>query len=237
MDAQLLAAELGVVAGVVGACAHRRAGVGAWLPHLVMGGAMGAMALPEHDPLGPGGWMLLLGGAAAWAWGAWGRPGRGRRRAAVALDLYVMGVATLLMPAVHGGGHGSSEAGHAAGESATGWWSGPYAALLVLWALAHVALAVVEQRRRRAEPGGAIVGRASGRACGGALGGGCEGDLGGAREARRTVAAKAAGTRTSGAGAAAAGAVVARRTVAKDSVPSVCSMVMIGAMGVMAFTP
>ncbi|UGQ10392.1 DUF5134 domain-containing protein [Yinghuangia sp. ASG 101] len=199
MDAQLLAAELGVVAGLVGACVHRRDGAGAWSPHLVMGGAMGAMALPEHDPLGPGGWMLLLGCAAAWAWG---RPGRGRERAAVALDLYVMGVATLLMPAVHGGGHGSGTAHHAAGEPASGWWSGPYAALLVAWALARVTLAAAEHRRR------AVADR------------GCD--------------AEDAGSPALGA---AGGTVVLRRGAAKGSVPSVCSMVMIGAMGMMAFAP
>lgn len=203
MDAQLLAAELGVAAGLVGACVHRREGIGAWLPHLVMGGAMGAMVLPEHDPLGPGGWMLLLGCAAAWAWG---RPGNGRGRAAVALDLYVMGVATLLMPAVHGGGgHGSGGAHHAAGEPATGWWSGPYAALLVVWALARVALAAAEHRR-------------------GVSGRGFESD-----------GAECAGTAAVAAGAGAAVAV--RRGAAKRSVPSMCSMVMIGAMGVMAFAP
>ncbi|HSA50988.1 MAG TPA: DUF5134 domain-containing protein [Yinghuangia sp.] len=148
MDAQLLAAELGIAAGLVGAYAHRRGGRGAWLPHLIMGGAMGAMALPQHDPLGPGGWMLVLGGAAAWAWGRpTGNRKRGGGRAGVAMDLYVMGVLTLLMPAVHGGGHGSGASHETGGDAASDWWSGPYAALLVVWALARVVVAAAEYRR------------------------------------------------------------------------------------------
>lgn len=145
MDAQVVAGALGVVAGLVGAYVHRRGQVRSWAPHLAMGAAMGAMALPRHDPLGPAGWMLVLGGAAAWALGRPG-PGLPRPRVAVALDLYVMGVLTLLMPALHGGAaHESSGGGAHAGTS--DWWLGPYVGVLAVWALARLALAASDHRQ------------------------------------------------------------------------------------------
>lgn len=149
MDAQVIAAALGVVAGLVGAYVHRRDQVGSWLPHLVMGAAMGAMAVPRHDPLGPAGWMLLLGGTAAWAFGRPG-PGRPSRRAAVALDLYVMGVLTLLMPALHGSGSGHGAGDGHAGAGSSDWWQGPYAGVLVVWILARFALGAADHRRHHA---------------------------------------------------------------------------------------
>lgn len=142
MDAQVIAAALGVVAGLVGAYVHHRDQVRSWLPHLVMGSAMGAMAVPRHDPLGPAGWMLVLGGTAAWALGRPG-PGRPRPRAAVALDLYVMGVLTLLMPALHGGSGHATGGGHA---GASDWWQGPYAGVLAVWILARFALGAADHR-------------------------------------------------------------------------------------------
>jgi hypothetical protein len=139
MDLQLLAAELGVFAGVFGAYAHRRKPARGWLPHLFMAGAMVGMALPRHDPLGPAGWMLVLGCAAGWALG---RPGSRRARlgAAAALDLYAMGVLTLLMPAVH------RHHAHGAHAVASGFWQVPYAALLAVWLLARGALALRDHR-------------------------------------------------------------------------------------------
>lgn len=146
MDVHSLAAVLGAAAGLAGAYLHRRGRVRAWLPHLFMAAAMTAMALPEHDPLGPAGWMLLLGVGAAWALG---RPGtrRGPGRAAAALDLYAMGVLTLLMPAVHGGGHA-----HHGGDADSTWWVPPYVALLAVWFAARLALATAEYRRYAAVP-------------------------------------------------------------------------------------
>ncbi|MDI2132347.1 DUF5134 domain-containing protein [Yinghuangia seranimata] len=152
MDAQLLAAELGVATGLIGAYVHRRGRVRAWLPHLLMAAAMAAMAVPARDPLGPAGWMLLLGCAAAWAMGR-PRPGRtgiSGRRAALALDLYAMGVLTLLMPAVHAHNVGPH---HHEATAATGWWQAPYIGLLCVWFTCRVALAAVEARRRAAPVG------------------------------------------------------------------------------------
>lgn len=152
MDAHLLAAAPGAAAGLAGAYLHRRDRARGWLPHLLMAAAMAAMARPGQDPLGPAGWMLVLGGAAAWAMG---RPGprslpaaasgpgvRVAMRPAAALDLYAMGVLTLLMPAVQAPGHGHH--GSAAGSD---WWSAPYAGLLALWFAARVTLAFAEHRR------------------------------------------------------------------------------------------
>ncbi|MGW0662379.1 DUF5134 domain-containing protein [Streptodolium elevatio] len=173
MDAQVIAGALGVVAGLVGAYLHRRGQVRSWAPHLAMGAAMGAMVLPQHDPLGPAGWMLVLGGAAAWALGRPG-PGLPRRRVAVALDLYVMGVLTLLMPALHGGAaHGSTGGGAHAGTS--DWWLGPYVGVLALWAVARFALAATDRRRPAfacaAEPEtGAVIGPGPARGVGGDVG-------------------------------------------------------------------
>ncbi|WP_436774513.1 DUF5134 domain-containing protein [Yinghuangia sp. YIM S09857] len=141
MDAQVIAGVFGVVAGLVGAYVHRNGQVRSWLPHLAMGAAMGAMLLPRHDPLGPAGWMLLLAGAAAWALGR-PQPGLPRPRVAVALDLYVMGVLTLLMPALHSG-HGAHPGGNP-----SSWWLGPYIAVLAIWATARIALAATPSPAR-----------------------------------------------------------------------------------------
>lgn len=162
MDAQLLAAELGVAAGLVGAYVHRRGGVRAWLPHLAMGAAMAAMAAPRQDLLGPPGWMLVLAGAAAWSLGRPGAPGGWRPRAAVALDLYVMGVLALLMPAVHGGAHSGGVHG-----SSSGWWDGPYVAVIAVWAVTRTVLAVAEHRRPPAAAKGG--GSAVSSACSGVM--------------------------------------------------------------------
>ncbi|MDI2132111.1 DUF5134 domain-containing protein [Yinghuangia seranimata] len=127
-----------MAAALVGAAAHRRGRVRGVLPYALMGAAMAAMAAPDRDPLGPGGWTVVLGLAAAWALG---RPGARAGRPGTALDLYAMAVLTLVAPAAHPAGH----AGHDAG-----WWHGPYLALLVLWGGCAAGLAL---RPVRVDPG------------------------------------------------------------------------------------
>lgn len=100
-----------------------------------MAAAMAAQAAPAYDPLGPAGWTLTLGLAAAWTLG---RPGtRTPGHPPTALDLYAMAAAALVMPIAMPATHA-----HTASSAATPWGQTLYATVVTTWLLARLALAL-----------------------------------------------------------------------------------------------
>ena len=106
--------------GVVG-CSRRT--VRQWVAHGVMGCAMAAMAVPSRDPLGPAVWAVVLGCVLLWTASAGLHeraagdvPGPATFESArEVVELGLMAVLVLVMPAVHGrtvalpsGHHGGS---------------------------------------------------------------------------------------------------------------------------------
>lgn len=140
-DWQLTGAVLGLAGALVGAAVHRRSTARAWSAHLLMAAAMTAQAVPAHDPLGPAGWTLALGLAAAWTLGRPGTSSSGSPPAA--LDLYAMAATALLAPVAMPMTHGETT------MAATQWGLGLYVTVLALWLVARLALTVSPPHERK----------------------------------------------------------------------------------------
>lgn len=142
-DWQLTGAALGLAGALAGVAAHRRAAVRVRCAHLLMAAAMAAQAAPAYDPLGPAGWTLTLGLAAAWTLG---RPGtRTPGHPPTALDLYAMAAAALVMPIAMPATHA-----HAASSAATPWGQTLYAITMTTWLLARAVSAAPRRPAVRA---------------------------------------------------------------------------------------
>ncbi|MDQ0375629.1 DUF5134 domain-containing protein [Cellulomonas humilata] len=106
-DALLVSTGIAFALGIVG-CSRRTARQ--WVGHGVMGFAMAAMVAPSRDPLGPAVWAVVLGGMVLWTAvaalherAAGDVPGPSAFESArEVVELGLMAVLVLVMPAVHG---------------------------------------------------------------------------------------------------------------------------------------